>query len=59
MYSCTPEGVIMVAMKEAEKKGIVFPFFREGTWCCAMCFALSIAYEATNYYLIYSITNFL
>ena len=42
----------MVAMKEAEKKGVIFPFSREGPRCSAMFFVLFIAYDVAKYYQI-------
>ena len=60
MYSRTPNGVvIMIAEKEAEKKGAVISFFKEEFKYSDMFFARFIAYDATKYYQIYSITNYL
>lgn len=58
MYSRTPKGVIMIAVKKAEKKGVIIPLFREETRDSDMFFARFIAYDATNYYQIYTITNY-
>lgn len=59
MYSSTPKGVIMVARKEAGKRGVEIPFSSEEFRDSDMFFALFIAFDATNYYQIYTITNYL
>lgn len=48
----------MIAVKKAEKKGVIIPLFREETRESDMFFARFIAYDATNYYQIYTITNY-
>lgn len=42
----------MVAMKAAEKKGMIFTFFGEVIKCSDMYFALSIAQDVAKYYQI-------
>jgi hypothetical protein len=50
MYSCTPEGVIMVAMKEAEKKVLssLFSEKESGAVLCVLRFPLLTKRQITT-----------